>query len=106
MLFISQNLHEHTKEPDQQTEAAKEVIDLEDEEPELRINIIPKKAHSQHLKLIDVKMNKTTKSAHMLGDGLRDSMGVVSSSFDQMNLNKRIDVGSSRLHQSKLNRIL
>lgn len=78
----SQNDHEYTKEPDQQPEAVKEVIDFDDEEPELRINIIPKKAHSQHLKLIDVKMNKTTKSAHLLGDVLRDNMEVVSVSFD------------------------
>lgn len=81
----------------------KEVNDLEDEEPDLRVNIIPKKAHSQHLKLIDVKMNKTTKSAHMLGDMLWDSMGVVSIAFDQKNLNKDFYVDLSRLHQSQLN---
>ncbi|XP_026326934.1 uncharacterized protein LOC113235457 [Hyposmocoma kahamanoa] len=70
------SLYEHTKDSNQQPETEKEVNNLEDQEPELRINIIPKKAHSQHLKLIDVKMNKTTKSAHMLGDVLWDSMGV------------------------------
>lgn len=60
--------------------------DLNEEEPELRINIMPKKAHSQHLKLMDVKMNKTTKSAHMLGDMLMDSIEVVSGSFVQKNV--------------------
>lgn len=69
----------------------KELIDFDDEEPELRVNIIPKKAHSQHIKLIDVKMNKTTKSAHMLGDVLWDSMEVVSVSFDQRNRDEDVE---------------
>lgn len=101
MLFSRKSLYEHTKVSNQQPETENEVNNLEDEEPELRINIIPKKAHSQHLKLIDVKMNKTTKSAHMLGDVLWDSMGVVSI-FDQKNMNKSIYVDSSWLQQSKL----
>lgn len=57
------------------------------EASELRINIVPKKAQSTHLKLVEsVKMNKITKSAHLLGNmQLRDSMEMVSSkSFTQV----------------------
>lgn len=39
------------------------------EESDLRVSMVPKKAQSTHLKLVkNVKMNKTTKSAHMLSD--------------------------------------
>lgn len=47
-----------------------EVTEVEHiESRDLRINIVPKKAQSTHLKLIEnVKAKKMTKSAHLLGE--------------------------------------
>ncbi|XP_049865601.1 protein Cep78 homolog [Pectinophora gossypiella] len=66
-----QCLHEgHIKDDEAQpVEVIREVRETEEiETTDLRVNISPKKAQSSHIKLVDVKMSKTTKSAHMLGD--------------------------------------
>ncbi|CAH0396989.1 unnamed protein product [Chilo suppressalis] len=74
-----QCLHEIAKDTqDQQPEheTTNEMTVVEEMEEydstELRINIVPKKAQSTHVKMTDnMKMNKPTKSAHMLGDKQR-----------------------------------
>ncbi|KAM3968027.1 brummer [Aphomia sociella] len=49
-----------------------EVTETEEYANELRINIVPKKAQSTHMKMLEnVKMNKSTKSAHLLSDSQR-----------------------------------
>ncbi|XP_063374956.1 protein Cep78 homolog [Cydia amplana] len=51
-----------------------------DEEPEQRASIIPKKAHSTHMKMPElVKVEKITKSAHLLGhiQHIRETMHMV-----------------------------
>ncbi|CAG9792205.1 unnamed protein product [Diatraea saccharalis] len=71
-----QCLRENAKDRQMEHQTANEITEVtemeEYESTELRINIIPKKAQSTHMKMTDnVKMNKTTKSAHMLGDKQR-----------------------------------
>ncbi|KAL0839903.1 hypothetical protein ABMA28_016522 [Loxostege sticticalis] len=65
-----QCLHETSKEKALEENPMGEITEIEEyESNELRINIVPKKAQSSHLKLVEnTKVNKTTKSAHMLGD--------------------------------------
>lgn len=61
-----------------------EITETEEyESNKLRVNIVPKKAQSSHIKLVEnTKANKMTKSAHMLGgnqrtERQRDSMEMV-----------------------------
>ncbi|CAH4036137.1 unnamed protein product [Pieris brassicae] len=57
---------------------------VSDRETELRINIAPKRAQSTHIKLLENHTrNKTTKSAHLLGDGFRDSAEVKPEMFER-----------------------
>lgn len=76
ILFLnsSQCLHETKTDNEQPMEEIIEVSEMEEyvEKSDLRVNMIPKKAQSTHLKLIgNVKINKMTKSAHLLGDNQR-----------------------------------
>ncbi|KOB66276.1 Adipose triglyceride lipase brummer, partial [Operophtera brumata] len=51
--------------------------DDDDEFEKIRVNIVAKKAQSTHVKLMDnVKMKKTTKSAHLLGKSKKNDAGV------------------------------
>ncbi|KAJ2950410.1 hypothetical protein O0L34_g8652 [Tuta absoluta] len=79
--FIKNNqcngFHDSQLKESDKPQPIKEVVETESvESGEIRaINIGPKKAQSAHIKMLDIKMNKTTKSAHMLGDPqLRDSL--------------------------------
>ncbi|KAG6464240.1 hypothetical protein O3G_MSEX014376 [Manduca sexta] len=61
------------KEPEQkQPEAITEVSEMDEFETSDRVSMVPKKAQSTHAKVTEnVKVNKTTKSAHLLGDTQR-----------------------------------
>lgn len=93
----------------QPIEAIKEVTETEEvEASELRINIMPKKAQSTHMKFSEVKMNKTTKSAHMLGDfQLRETVKLVSKrNFSIRNYKKILIVASLSNTSNNVERLL
>lgn len=70
----SQCLHENSQEKVTEQKELLEPVEVTEvehiiESRDLRVNIVPKKAQSTHLKLIEnVKAKKMTKSAHLLGD--------------------------------------
>ncbi|XP_047023036.1 uncharacterized protein LOC124632295 [Helicoverpa zea] len=69
-----QCVHEVSKETPPEPQPIEEVAEVEESQynGELRVNMVPKRAQSSHQKIKDkMKVNKTTKSAHLLGDSQR-----------------------------------
>ncbi|XP_045487959.1 uncharacterized protein LOC110998337 [Pieris rapae] len=83
--FIKNNqCHGQCEEKLKKEESSPSESPVSDRDTELRINIGPKRAQSTHIKLLENHTrNKTTKSAHLLGDGFRDSAEVKPEMFER-----------------------
>ncbi|KAH9629069.1 hypothetical protein HF086_011332 [Spodoptera exigua] len=73
-----QCLHETSKQNIPEEEPTEEIVEVEETQySDRHLNIIPKRAQSSHQKIANDKMkvNKMTKSAHLLGDSQRRDAG-------------------------------